>query len=70
MCFQKLTGIKKTRELKSFDSIVIKKKIGDRCLFAKNGGKGVFDITFFNKDRSKLLADIRRLEQTINIETK
>jgi biotin carboxylase len=65
----KLTGIKKAQELKSFDAITIKKKIGDRCLYAKNGGKSVFDVILFNKDRSNLLADIRRLEQMIEIET-
>ena len=65
----KLTGIKKVQELKSFYNIKINKKVGDRCLFAKNGGQSVFNIMLFNKDRSKLLADIRRLEQTIEIET-
>jgi biotin carboxylase len=66
----KLTGIKKAQELKSFYKIIIHKKLGERCMFAKNGGISVFNIILFNKDRSKLLADIRRLEQTIKIETK
>ncbi|OHA62698.1 MAG: hypothetical protein A3E07_00240 [Candidatus Wildermuthbacteria bacterium RIFCSPHIGHO2_12_FULL_45_9] len=44
-------------------------KIGDRAIYAKHGGKSVFDIILFNKDRAKLLADIRRLEQMISIET-
>ena len=65
----KLTGIKKVQELKSFFSIEVNKKLSDRCLYAKSGGKSVFDITLFNKERSELLADIRRLEQTIEIET-
>lgn len=65
----KLTGIKKVRALESFKHITINKKIGDRCTFAKNGGKSVFNIFLFNKDRSKLLADIRRMEQTIILET-
>ena len=64
-----LTGIKKAQQLKSFNSIAIHKKISDRAIFAKHGGKSIFDITLFNKDRSKLLADIRRLEQTIKIVT-
>jgi len=64
----KLTGIKKARELGSFKRIYIHKKIGDQCSYAKNGGKSVFDIILFNPERSKLLADIRRLEKTINIE--
>jgi len=65
----KLTGIKKAQELKSFKSIMIRKGAGDRNVFAKNGGKSIFNITLFNPDRSKLLADIRRLETMINIET-
>ncbi|MCD8494962.1 MAG: ATP-grasp domain-containing protein [Candidatus Pacebacteria bacterium] len=65
-----LTGIKKARELDSFYHIDVNKKVGDRASFAKNGGKSVFNITFHNKDRSKLLADIRRLEKMIKIETK
>ena len=64
-----LTGIKKVQELKSFYDIDINKKLGDRCLYAKNGGKSVFNITLFNKERSELLADIRRLEQMVEIET-
>lgn len=66
----KLTGIKKAQELKSFHSITINKQVGDRAVFAKHGGKEVFNITFFNADRSKLLADVRRFEQNMNVETK
>ena len=66
----KLTGIKKVQELKSFYHIKTHKKLGDRCLYAKNGGQSVFNIMLFNKERSRLLADIRRLEKFINIETK
>lgn len=63
-----ITGIKKAQELASFESIVINKQVGDRATYAKNGGKSVFNITLFNKERSGLLADIRRLEQFVNIE--
>ncbi len=66
----KLKGIMKAQELKSFKKIYINKKIGDWCTYAKNGGSSVFNIIMFNKDRSKLLADIRRLEQMIQINTK
>jgi hypothetical protein len=41
--------------------------VGDRCHFAKNGGKAVFDVTLYNDERSKLLADIRRVEQLVEI---
>jgi biotin carboxylase len=62
-----LGGINKIRKLESFSRINIKKKIGDRCDFARNGDDPVFDVVLFNKDRSRLLADIRRLEQTVVI---
>ena len=65
-----LEGINKVRRLESFSRIQIKKKIGDMCDFASNGDDPVFDIILFNKDRSKLLADIRRLEQTVRIKVK
>lgn len=62
-----LEGINKARKLESFSKISIKKKIGDMCDFARNGDDPVFDIILFNKNRSELLADIRRLEQAITI---
>jgi biotin carboxylase len=65
-----IIGIKKAQTLTSFQRIIIHKKLGDRCKYAKNGGSSVFNIILFNKNRSKLLADVRRLEQTIKIETK
>lgn len=64
-----LTGIKKAGRLASCQELFVHKKIGDRCRFAKHGGSSVFNIILFNTDRSKLLADIRRLEQMIKIET-
>ncbi len=63
-----LKGIKKIQELKSFVEISITKGIGDLCTFAKHGGKPVFVVTLFNRDRSKLLADIRRIEQAVLIQ--
>lgn len=60
-------GVQKVRKLESFSRIEIKKNPGDMCDFARNGDDPVFDIVLFNKDRSRLLADIRRLEQTIKI---
>ncbi|MEX0918705.1 MAG: ATP-grasp domain-containing protein [Candidatus Paceibacterota bacterium] len=65
-----LTGIKKVQTLKSFNTITVNQKVGDKAIFAKHGGKSIFNITLFNKDRSRLLADIRRLEQMIKIVTK
>lgn len=62
-----MKGIKRIEELESFHSIVVNKKIGDRALFSKNGGKSIFNLFLFNHDRSKLLADIRRVEQLVEI---
>lgn len=64
----RLKGIKKTQELKSFVNIKLLKKVGDRCHFAKNGGKAVFTLTLYNSERSKLLADIRRVEQLVDVQ--
>lgn len=63
----KIEGMNKVRKLASFQRIEIKKKPGEMCDFARNGDDPVFDIVLFNKDRSSLLADVRRLEQTVKI---
>lgn len=63
-----IKGIKMIQDLKSIKDLAINKRIGDRVRFAKNGGKSVLNVLMFNKDRAKLLADIRRLEKTIKIE--
>lgn len=60
-------GIKKIEDLESFHSITVNKKVGDRSVFAKNGGRSVFNMVLYNDDRSKLLADIRRIEQTVKV---
>jgi len=60
-------GIKKIETLESFHKIEINKKIGDRAIFAQNGGRSVFNLFLYNDDRSKLLADIRRVEKLVNI---
>ncbi len=62
-----MKGIKKIEQLESFHSIKINKKVGDRSIFASNGGRAVFVLYFYNADRSKLLADIRRLEQMVDV---
>lgn len=62
-----LKGIKKIEKLTSFKQIIVKKKVGDRAVFARNGGRSVFDLYLHNIDRSKLLADIRRVEKLVEI---
>lgn len=66
---QAIKGIKKVQELESFYDLKINRKIGEPCKFAKNGGKFVCNLTLYNKERSKLLADIRRMEKTLKIIT-
>lgn len=65
-----MKGVKKIEQLESFHSIQVNKKVGDRATFAKNGGRSLFNLFLYNNDRSKLLADIRRVEQLINIKIK
>lgn len=60
-------GLKKIQSLESYHSIAINKKIGDKAVFAKNGGKSVFNLFLYNPDRAKLLADIRRIEKLVQI---
>lgn len=62
-----MKGIKKIEQLESFHSIAVNKKNGDRAVFARNGGRSIFNLFLHNKDRSKLLADIRRVEQLVKI---
>jgi biotin carboxylase len=62
-----MKGIKKIEELESFHKIVINKKVGDRAVFARNGGRSIFNVFLYNAERPKLLADIRRLEKLVNI---
>lgn len=64
---KEMKGIKRIEQLESFDSISINKKIGDRAVFAKNGGRSIFNVFLCNVDRPKLLADIRRLEKMVAI---
>ena len=62
-----MTGIKKIEQLESFFKIEVNKKIGDRAVFARNGGKSVFNLYMSNSNRGALLADIRRVEQLVKI---
>ena len=62
-----IEGIKRVPKLESFQELDIKLKKGDICKFAKNGGGSVFDVTLAHKTRSIVLADIRRMEKTIDI---
>lgn len=62
-----MKGIKRIEQLESFNSIKINKKIGDKAVFARNGGRSVFNLFLYNADRSRLLADIRRVEKMVDV---
>ncbi len=62
-----MKGIKRLEQLSSFHKIDVNKKIGDKATFARNGGRSVFNLFLYNDDRSKLLADIRRIEKMVEV---
>lgn len=63
-----IKGLKKIEKLSSFSKIEMRKKRGDQSVFAKNGGGAVFVLYLVNDSRSELLADIRRVESSVNVE--
>lgn len=65
-----MKGIKKIEQLESFHKIVINKKVGDRAIFARNGGRSIFNVFLYNDERPKLQADIRRIEKLVKISVK
>jgi len=62
-----MKGIKKIEQLDSFHKIKVNKKVGDKAVFASHGGRAVFVLYLYNADRAKLLADIRRIEQMVEV---
>lgn len=66
---QRIQGVMKIQALASLKRLTVKKEPGDRCTFAKNGGDPVLEILLFNPIRSNVLADIRRIEQSLKIIT-
>ena len=62
-----MKGIKKIEQLESFYKINQNKKLGDKAVFARKGGRSIFNLFLKNNDRSKLLADIRRVEQMVEM---
>ena len=65
----KLSGLRKVRKLESLHELSVHVKENQMCRFAKHGGKKIVSVVLTNKKRSNLLADIRRLEKSICIET-
>jgi len=65
----KVSGLEKLKKFESFHKLMVNKKDGDICMHSKHGGKSVFDVIMFNQTRAKLIADIRRLERLVTIQT-
>jgi hypothetical protein len=65
-----MKGVKRIEQLESFHKIDVNKKVGDKAVFARNGGRSVFNLFLYNVDRSALLADIRRVEKMVDIKVK
>lgn len=64
---ESILGVKKIEKLSSFHRVEMRKKRGDRSIFAKNGGGAIFVLYLVNDSRSDLLADIRRVEETVKV---
>ncbi len=64
-----IVGIDRVEGLATLRRLKIRKTTGDECLFAKHGGDPVFEVTLFDPIRSNVLADIRRIEQHVEIVT-
>lgn len=62
-----MKGVKKIEQLESFESITVNKKLGDKAVFASRGGRSIFILYLYNAERSKLLADIRRIEEMVKV---
>ncbi len=63
-----ILGLKKIEKLDSFHHLEMRKKRGDRSVFAKNGGGAVFVLYLVNDSRSELLADIKRVESSVSVD--
>ncbi|MDQ3158604.1 MAG: ATP-grasp domain-containing protein, partial [bacterium] len=63
-------GLRKIQRLESVLRVDQNRKVGDKAVFARNGGGSIFNIYLSNKDRSDLLADMRRVEKFLEIEVK
>jgi len=62
-----MKGVKKIEQLESFHRMEVNKKIGDKSTFASKGGRAIFTAYLYNAERSRLLADIRRIEEMVKI---
>lgn len=62
---ESIKGINKIKDIESYKRHDQKVHKGEKAIFSRNGGAGVMDVYMFNKKRSSLLADIRRLEQSL-----
>jgi predicted ATP-grasp superfamily ATP-dependent carboligase len=66
---ERIQGLFKVQALETIQRVRVRKEPGDKCTFAKHGGDPVMEVTLCDPDRSKVLADIRRIEQNLKIIT-
>ncbi|PID83479.1 hypothetical protein CSB11_01675 [Candidatus Campbellbacteria bacterium] len=66
---KKIEGINKIKKLESFYSLSKQLRKGQKSIWSKNGGDGVLRITLFNENYEQFIADKRRAEKMIKIET-
>ncbi len=64
----KISGLEEIQRLESYQKHDQNSKVGDEALFALHGGMSVIDVYLANKDRSKLIADNRRVEKLLDIQ--
>jgi len=65
-----IRGLKRITTFTSYDHHNTNLLKGSDAYFARHGGISALDIFLYAKDRSDILADIRRIEQTLVIEVK
>lgn len=66
-----ISGLEEARNnIESIVEVRDVKESGYQARFSRNGGKSLVNIIMKNDIRSKLLADVRRVERTITFEVK
>lgn len=64
-----IKGLSDIQTLPSVSKIIPNLKVGAYALFAKNGGENILKVNLFHTDKLQLLADKRKVEKIIDIET-
>jgi biotin carboxylase len=62
-----IRGTRIIRKLGAFQKLWIRKKVGERSAFARNGGENVLTVWLHHKNESVMLMDAQRVERLIQI---